>query len=346
MDEQEAARSGKPQAPVSQAQDEIAREVLKVFSEVTKYPPDMLELDMEVEADLGIDTVKKATILAILGEKFHMEQTPGMKISDYPTIRHIVNLVESQRKQAAAPAVLEKDTQPSELSSERAARPPGRQQESRLSREIVHLVDEPLQGVEFDLAGKSVGILGDDMATIQAVARFMHAQGCPVIPFVFSLPGEDLTQAMNEFTSHPAFDLVLDCTHIGTPVDFIHLSRQAAQHLMAVCSESRFALFKTLASQEKKPARIICLTAVDGSLGLDAQNRQVNDPSYGALIGFYKALRKEWPETTLRILDLSPQALVEDFHGLPGIGARGDTRGGGGCGNLLSRGNTAGCQNL
>ncbi len=314
-DAQKAALSGKPQAPASQAQEDIAAEVLKVFSEVTKYPPDMLELDMEVEADLGIDTVKKATILAILGEKFHMEQQPGMKISDYPTIRHIVNLVESQLNQVAPPAELEKDTQPPDLSLEQATRPPDRQQVSGLSREIVHLVDESLEGVEFDLAGKSIGILGDDIETIQAVTLFMQAKGSSVIPFVFSPPGDDLTKAMNEFANHPAFDLLLDCSHIGTPVDFIHLSRQAAQDLMALCSESRFAFFKMLASLEKKPARIICLTAVDGSLGLDGQNRQVKDPSYGALLGFYKALRKEWPETTLRILDLSPQALVEDFQG-------------------------------
>ncbi len=92
--------AGKPDLPPArpslEASDSLMASVIQVISEVTKYPPDMLEPDMELEADLGIDTVKKATILAILAEKFHMEQKPGMKISDYPTIRHIVELLAGQ----------------------------------------------------------------------------------------------------------------------------------------------------------------------------------------------------------------------------------------------------------
>jgi hypothetical protein len=38
--------------------------ILNIVSEITKYPKDMLELDMEMEADLGIDTVKQASIFA------------------------------------------------------------------------------------------------------------------------------------------------------------------------------------------------------------------------------------------------------------------------------------------
>jgi len=45
---------------------------LKVISEITKYPVEMLDMNMEMEADLGIDTVKQATIFSILGEKFNL----------------------------------------------------------------------------------------------------------------------------------------------------------------------------------------------------------------------------------------------------------------------------------
>ena len=40
-------------------------DVLGIISEVTKYPVEMLEKDMEMEADLGIDTVKQATIFSL-----------------------------------------------------------------------------------------------------------------------------------------------------------------------------------------------------------------------------------------------------------------------------------------
>ena len=45
-------------------------DVLGIISEVTKYPVEMLEKDMEMEADLGIDTVKQATIFSLIGEKY------------------------------------------------------------------------------------------------------------------------------------------------------------------------------------------------------------------------------------------------------------------------------------
>jgi malonyl CoA-acyl carrier protein transacylase len=70
----------------------VKREVLAAISEVTGYPVDMLALEMEIEADLGVDTVKQATILAMLGEKFGMNDKQGFRISDFPTINHIVKL--------------------------------------------------------------------------------------------------------------------------------------------------------------------------------------------------------------------------------------------------------------
>lgn len=70
----------------------VKQEVLAAISEVTGYPADMLGLEMEIEADLGVDTVKQATILAMLGEKFGMNDEEGFRISDFPTINHIVEL--------------------------------------------------------------------------------------------------------------------------------------------------------------------------------------------------------------------------------------------------------------
>ncbi|HEX2957433.1 MAG TPA: beta-ketoacyl synthase N-terminal-like domain-containing protein, partial [Chitinispirillaceae bacterium] len=67
-------------------------EIIKVISEITGYPPEMIEEDMEVESDLGIDTVKQATILSILAERFGMNGKVDFKISAYPTIGHLIRL--------------------------------------------------------------------------------------------------------------------------------------------------------------------------------------------------------------------------------------------------------------
>ncbi|QNU66867.1 SDR family NAD(P)-dependent oxidoreductase [Ruminiclostridium herbifermentans] len=81
--------------------------ILDIFSEVTKYPKDMLDLDMEMEADLGIDTVKQATIFAMVWEKFGIERDEGNSISNYPTIGHIIDLAYSKLQNVSAHTVTE-----------------------------------------------------------------------------------------------------------------------------------------------------------------------------------------------------------------------------------------------
>ncbi len=48
------------------AGDPVESRVLEIVSEQTGYPPDMLDLDLDMEADLGIDTVKQAETFAAL----------------------------------------------------------------------------------------------------------------------------------------------------------------------------------------------------------------------------------------------------------------------------------------
>ena len=45
-------------------------QVLALVAEKTGYPPDMLDLDLDLEADLGVDTVKQAETFAAIREMF------------------------------------------------------------------------------------------------------------------------------------------------------------------------------------------------------------------------------------------------------------------------------------
>ena len=58
----DAGRSGQPR----RADDEVRERVLAIVAEKTGYPPDMLDLDLDLEADLGVDTVKQAEIFAAI----------------------------------------------------------------------------------------------------------------------------------------------------------------------------------------------------------------------------------------------------------------------------------------
>ena len=86
----------------------VVEKVLGVVAEKTGYPRDMLELDLDLEADLGIDTVKQAEVFALVRETFNIPRQDNVKLRDYPTLRHVIGFVETNRPDlvAAAPAVV------------------------------------------------------------------------------------------------------------------------------------------------------------------------------------------------------------------------------------------------
>ncbi len=81
--------------------DEIATQVLAIVSEQTGYPVDMLEPDLDLEADLGIDTVKQAETFAAIRETFDIPFQEDLSLRDYPTLASVVGFVESSRPDMA-----------------------------------------------------------------------------------------------------------------------------------------------------------------------------------------------------------------------------------------------------
>ena len=49
---------------------DLAQEMLQVVSEKTGYPAEMLDLEMDMEADLGIDSIKRVEILGAMQEQY------------------------------------------------------------------------------------------------------------------------------------------------------------------------------------------------------------------------------------------------------------------------------------
>jgi NAD(P)-dependent dehydrogenase (short-subunit alcohol dehydrogenase family) len=86
---------------VGLVRDDVKTAVLAVVAEVTGYDVAMLDLDMELEADLGIDTVKQATVLANLAERLKFEQLGTLRLSEYPTLRRIVEFCATAGSESA-----------------------------------------------------------------------------------------------------------------------------------------------------------------------------------------------------------------------------------------------------
>ena len=79
-----------PTAPVV---DPVEVRVLEVVAEQTGYPPEMLDLELDLEADLGIDTVKQAETFAAIREEYGIERDDNLSLRDYPTLASVVGFV-------------------------------------------------------------------------------------------------------------------------------------------------------------------------------------------------------------------------------------------------------------
>ncbi|NEP49422.1 MAG: polyketide synthase, partial [Moorea sp. SIO3C2] len=74
----------------------IGETLLDVVSEKTGYPAEMLELDMDMEADLGIDSIKRVEILSALQEMYpDLPQANPEQLGELRTLGQIVEYLQS-----------------------------------------------------------------------------------------------------------------------------------------------------------------------------------------------------------------------------------------------------------
>ncbi|MEI7894593.1 MAG: phosphopantetheine-binding protein, partial [Myxococcales bacterium] len=102
-----AVEAPKPAPVAAPAVDAIAERVLGLVAEKTGYPRDMLALDLDLEADLGVDTVKQAEVFASIRSTYDIPRDDAIKLRDYPTLQHVIGFVKARRPDlvsAAAPA--------------------------------------------------------------------------------------------------------------------------------------------------------------------------------------------------------------------------------------------------
>ncbi|EHB49760.1 polyketide-type polyunsaturated fatty acid synthase PfaA [Mycolicibacterium rhodesiae JS60] len=93
-------------APVPAAPSVAAGDVvLAIVSEKTGYPVDMLGLGMEMEAELGIDSIKQVEILAALQAKFPgAPEIPASELSGLRTLQDVVDTIADFAGPVSAPA--------------------------------------------------------------------------------------------------------------------------------------------------------------------------------------------------------------------------------------------------
>jgi len=82
--------------PAIPDREELAMRLVAIVSERTGYPPDMLNLDLDLEADLGIDSIKRIEILGNYQKSFNFtaDQDIAVMMEDLARIKTLRGVIE------------------------------------------------------------------------------------------------------------------------------------------------------------------------------------------------------------------------------------------------------------
>jgi acyl transferase domain-containing protein len=83
-----------PSAHPPLAREEIEARIRTMYATALEYPEEVFEPAAELEADLGVDSVKQTELMARLGEEFALgPPPPGLRMGDYRTFGRLVDFV-------------------------------------------------------------------------------------------------------------------------------------------------------------------------------------------------------------------------------------------------------------
>ena len=94
--------------------DSIKEKVLEIVAEKTGYPKEMLDLDLDLEADLGIDTVKQAEMFVAIRAAYSIPRDEKMKLRDFPTLAHVIKFAHDRSQRSVSDSATSLKEEPAE----------------------------------------------------------------------------------------------------------------------------------------------------------------------------------------------------------------------------------------
>ena len=254
--------------------EEVRAVLLALLSEKTGYPADMLDTDLDLEADLGIDTVKQAEFISEVRATFNIPRIDGLKIADFPTISHIIGFVLEKGAKNNQP--VEKHVEDKPFGESVSEEENIRVYETRLvsipAPEKIDLVDVD----EVIIAGGSLDLSAE-------LENRLTAIGIENIRII-----DDLA--------------LLSVSPEGRTGIINLLPLSSSQD----SPRKTFQLYLSLAAVlEEGPAFLVTAVSEDGAYGFEAP--APNSHEAGAVTGATKAFSREYPRTVVRMLDLHPE---------------------------------------
>jgi acyl carrier protein len=76
------------------SRESVFREIVEIYAVALEYPNEVFTPDVELEAELGIDSVKQTELLGRLSEQYALPPRPAdFRLSDYNTLGKVAEFV-------------------------------------------------------------------------------------------------------------------------------------------------------------------------------------------------------------------------------------------------------------
>ena len=326
------AASGAVSIPVPPAGldvETIKQALLEIVSEKTGYPTEMLDPGMDMEADLGIDSIKRVEILGALQTRFpELPKADTAALAELHTLDQITEYLTS-----AAPVGEQLATQaqvPQTHLAEEQSHQPSTGSEHRLPRGIVALKFLPTPDhLDMVFPKDRTCILMDGGTDLTpALAKALSGQGIKVVVLGLTdalvgdqrhLPKNIQRVLMDDLTETGIQKTLAGLQQEHGPAGmYIHLDppgtlEQASSENEETIARTTFLVAKYLMknltdSAQLNYAAFVTVTHMDGEFGLTTSG--VFGPVSGSLFGLVKTLNLEWDKVFCRAIDLSPDVDV------------------------------------
>ncbi|WP_010586067.1 type I polyketide synthase [Schlesneria paludicola] len=300
--------------------------VLEVVAEKTGYPVEMLNVDMSLDHDLGIDSIKRVEILSALQERVpHLPAFQPDELGALHTLRDVVSLADARMAPKGDSTISLVPASTSVLAPARGAEPPF------ISHQVSRPVPTPV-AAPAALPPAASRVTSPSPAPSANPGTVVNRSIAKVIPLTAAAlrPAMKLFPGSEIWITEDGLGLSLliadQLTDLGFRPRIVNLDEpqtavvpDGLAGLLIVAPQrgmSERQLWSAVEWVQKvgpklrqvgksSPAILATISRLNGSFGFESS--QLHDPISGGLAGLAKCAHLEWPEVTARAIDLSQE---------------------------------------
>ncbi len=301
-------------SPAAPDRESITTRLLEIVRDRTGYPMETLGLELDIEADLGIDSIKRVEILGKLRDEFPGIRPPSDSSDAMDALaraRTLGAIVDRMLAMSGSPR--ERSVSPSQTETLPIPDVP---RVEVIERRVLEIVEAPLPTDRGGLMPGGRVVLTDDGRGIAVeLARRLESEGVEstLLKGVDWTSPDSIEIAMDEVrASGPIAGIVHampmgassgDGSGIGDWADRIDrevkglflLARASAPDLETAASSGG--------------ACLVAATSMGGRFGTSGDRPFF--PGHGGIAGLVKTLAREWPNVRCRLVDLDPADTID-----------------------------------